>query len=163
MKHEIAAARKAGDERHDWKLLQHHLSQLEKNGINNNAEKVNWHFFEMGRIFSALETNLEELTPILHKGLHAIKVNHARNAPLHKINFRRDEIRKEALRIAKLEWNSDKSHSIRLSEMCNIVWSILLEYTEFIDVLPDNAPGLKPWLREAAPNWAKKPGRPKTK
>lgn len=163
MKHEIASALKAGDERHDWKLLQHHLSQLEKDGINNNTEKVNWHFFEMGRVFSTLEANLEELTPLLHKGLHAIQVNHARNAPLNKRNIRRDAIREEALRIAKIEWNSNKSHSIRLSEMCDIVWSILLEHKEFMDVLPDNASGLKPWLREVAPNWAKKPGRPKAK
>lgn len=60
-------------------------------------------------------------------------------------------------------WIEDKDKSIRLSEMCERVYKIMcpieLEWGRD-DLLPGEAVGIKPWLREVAPSHARKPGRP---
>jgi hypothetical protein len=65
-----------------------------------------------------------------------------------------------AKEIAKKQWEMDKEQKIRIGEMCEIVWGILYE-SEHQPELPDKPECLKKWIRDIAPEYASKKGRPK--
>ena len=61
---------------------------------------------------------------------------------------------------AQSQWRRDVDQQIRLGDMCELVWSEIAS-TEYRDKLPDQPQGLRPWLKPVAPEYAKKPGRPR--
>jgi len=66
-------------------------------------------------------------------------------------------------------WDRDELKQIRLGEMCEEVYSHLYtmfsgdDLADYQTALPDLPQGLKPWLREIAPDYARKGGAPKKK
>ncbi|WP_284108405.1 hypothetical protein [Acinetobacter pittii] len=62
--------------------------------------------------------------------------------------------------IAIHEWKNDREKQIKIGEMCEIVWSTLIE-TEHMQELPSKPESLKDWIKEIAPGYAKEAGRPK--
>lgn len=62
--------------------------------------------------------------------------------------------------IAIHEWKNDREKQIKIGEMCEIVWSTLIE-TEHMQELPSKPESLKDWIKGVAPAYAKEAGRPK--
>lgn len=62
--------------------------------------------------------------------------------------------------IAIHEWKNDREKQIKIGEMCEIVWSTLIE-TEHMQELPSKPESLKDWIKRVAPAYAQEPGRPK--
>jgi hypothetical protein len=69
-----------------------------------------------------------------------------------------EEIQKEALK----KWATDSDNDFRLTEMCILMLEKAQEIASQIGTeVPTKASTLKPWLREVAPQYAKKQGRPR--
>lgn len=66
---------------------------------------------------------------------------------------------------AKMLWAQDQAREIRLGEMCETVYKLMqsIEADLGKDFLPGQSEGIKPWLREVAPKYAQKKGRPSKK
>tara|TARA_R110002124_G_scaffold141679_1_gene306225 strand:+ start:14297 stop:14830 length:534 start_codon:yes stop_codon:yes gene_type:complete len=67
---------------------------------------------------------------------------------------------KAANQIAANAWSSDASRSIRIGEMCEIVWAQLVD-SEHRQALPNKAPGLRAWIKAGAPEYSRQGGRAK--
>lgn len=67
--------------------------------------------------------------------------------------------------IARRIWEKDTKQEIKLIDACHEVWPELVDVAEHYnvgwDLYPNEAAGLKPWLRPLAPEYAKRPGAPK--
>jgi hypothetical protein len=90
------------------------------------------------------------------------KINRERE--LRKRNENAQALKSEAQRKAQEKWQKDKEQQIRLGDMCEKVYRAIIDFatrSNTLDLLPGEAEGIKPWLREIAPDYAKKPGRPK--
>jgi hypothetical protein len=85
----------------------------------------------------------------------------ARLKGLKKVNQGRQRCKAIAQANAQKLWEADRDQKIRLGDMCDQVWSSL--FSKYREDLPDKPDGLKPWLRQVAPSYAVKPGRPKKK
>jgi len=75
-------------------------------------------------------------------------------------------IKEIAQRVALMRWEVDTAEEIRLGEMCGNIFAEFCEASkgkDWEELLPDTSEGIKPWLREVAPDYAKKQGRPKKK
>jgi len=73
---------------------------------------------------------------------------------------RRGEARALAELIAEEAWKKDPT--IRLLEMCNKLWVLLVD-KGYEDVRPETIAGIRAWIRHIVPESASKPGRPKKK
>lgn len=74
--------------------------------------------------------------------------------------FNAPHAKRLAQEYARFLWSRDAEHSIRIGEMAELVWAYLIENEKPLEsVIPDRAAGLRPWLREIAPTYAKRPGR----
>lgn len=62
--------------------------------------------------------------------------------------------------MAQREWEKDARQAIRIGEMCEKVWSSMID-AGYQDFMPDKQAGLKDWIKPVAPAYATKPGRPK--
>ena len=67
-----------------------------------------------------------------------------------------------ARHIATEQWKRDIKNQIRISEMCEIVWSKLVE-SNLEKQLPNQPQSLKPWIVDRAPSYAREAGRPTRK
>lgn len=82
---------------------------------------------------------------------------------LRELNRKKSQAKILAQRIAKEAWNDDVEKNVRITGMCEIVWNELVVEIlspDFKGAFPDNPDGLKHWMREIAPKYARKPGRP---
>lgn len=64
-----------------------------------------------------------------------------------------------AKHIADKEWQADKQHKIKITEMAEIIYSKLYSLG-FHNELPDQAKNIKSWIKEVAPDYASEGGRP---
>jgi hypothetical protein len=75
-----------------------------------------------------------------------------------KRNFLKEVIQDKALK----RWATDTDKDFRLAEMSQLLLQEAQDIAREIDTeVPTKVDTLKPWLREVAPEYAKKPGRPK--
>ena len=113
------------------------------------------------KFFNALDSAERILANAWHEIQIAteLKRNHARLAGLNKVNLDRQKCRAKARFEAQKLWKLDHEQKIRLGDMCEEVWGLLI--SEYSQCLPDKPNGMKSWLREIAPPYAQRPGRPK--
>lgn len=90
-------------------------------------------------------------------------------------NEAKKKLKEIAQRYAEKLWIEDSDNELRLMEICEKVWNYLItekpDNEEFIsnfgkevvDWLPDKSGSLKAWLRNGAPDYARKGGAPKKK
>lgn len=87
-----------------------------------------------------------------------------RELPLKIRNAKATALKEVAQELAVSKWEQDKEKKIRILDMCNLIYSdidIMTERQNITDLMPLLPEGLKPWLREVAPGYAKKAGAPK--
>jgi hypothetical protein len=102
---------------------------------------------------------LEQLNAALEKAQQA---KEKRMVALTARNSFKANAKSRAEDIADSLWTDDLEEKIRISGMANKVWSCLVD-EGFTDMLPENVESLKSWIREVAPPYALKGGRPKTR
>lgn len=127
-----------------------------------NALEVANCFFELGELLERFRWNQDSR---YSKMLKTVTANQKRKSGLKNINKLRAEAKEHVQQSGNKLWEKDAANSIRLGEMCERVWSELAGDIALSPegVFPNTANGLKPWLREVAPDYASKGGRPKTK
>lgn len=117
--------------------------------------------------FAFFEINSTDLI-ILHKDLiileEQITVNRSieekvQFEPRKGISQKKILAKEYAKHIAKEHWKQDVKNEIKISEMCELVWSKLVE-SSFDKELPNYARSLKPWIKEVTPEYASEAGRP---
>lgn len=106
---------------------------------------------------------------ILHKDLMELEANIINDSPTPQkqigikpkkgVSFQKLQAKEQARIIAKALWRNDKDKKIRIKEMANIVYSELWE-SDFKRQLPNNQDSLQDWIRDIAPDYATKGGRP---
>lgn len=75
------------------------------------------------------------------------------------INDRKQSAKSRAQEIAKDNWSEDLDKLLRISVMAKMVWDQLID-EGFNDELPNDAAGIRAWIRLVAPEYASKPGAP---
>lgn len=138
-----------------WGTLEAHFQDALIAFENDDISKACWSFYWMGIASQELQTLTNKELISAHE---AESEKFKRERPLF-IKALNQKMAKEFVQhIAKDLWATEKC---RLTEMANKVWAILVDgkYLEKLDGLPNDANGLKPWLREISPDFAKKRGR----
>lgn len=77
------------------------------------------------------------------------------------INQRKAEAKEAARQIARALWQEDTIKQYRIGDMAAMVFR-KLHADGMRDALPDTHEGVAVWIKAEAPEYAKKPGRPKT-
>lgn len=82
--------------------------------------------------------------------------------PLRVSTERRNFLIEEIQESARKRWATDLDKDFRVTEMCELLLSEAQDIARQIGTkVPTKADTLKPWLREIAPKYAKKQGRPR--
>lgn len=125
----------------------------------NNMPSIAIFFFMLGAIAQGLPVKRAEK----FKGIEGLEL----------FNAYRRELRKLAQMLAELRWKDGSD--LRVTEMAEAVWVDIIEFLahrkelgdtftdEMFKTGPNDAKGLIPWIREVAPESARRPGRPPKK
>jgi hypothetical protein len=97
---------------------------------------------------------------VLVDGLKQLGATQKRTEALHEINAAKDTAIKQAQEIAKGLWSADTAETIRIGQMADMVYRTL-HTLGMTDVLPQEPDTLKDWIKSVAPDYARKPGKPK--
>lgn len=89
------------------------------------------------------------------------KTNQSKMSGLSILNEGKATARKRAKEIASGLWNKDTEQKIRLGQMADLVWKVLVD-EDYTNYLPNTAASIKAWIKPVAPTYACKGGRPKT-
>lgn len=117
--------------------------------------------------FAELNIKICDLT-ILHQDLLTLEremLNHEPIADENKIKARKGVNHKKVLakefakHIADERWQQDTENKIKVGEMCDIVWSKLID-SDLAKALPEHRENIKPWIKEVTPAYASEAGRP---
>lgn len=167
VKKEMSKSQKIDPDRSEWEWLQDSLTSAERELAREKLHAACTAFYCLG-------ISARSLTEFPHE----VKINMAnlavealaRRKPLQEKNRNSQVVRLIVQEIAKRNWVADTEQSIRVGEMCELVWAEMLDEsipTESRDMamkhLPDKAAGLRNWISPVAPEYAKKRGRPRKK
>ncbi|WP_201512476.1 hypothetical protein [Psychrobacter alimentarius] len=117
--------------------------------------------------FAQLNIKIDDLI-ILHKDLLKLEQETLNNEPIEdksKFEARRGVSHKKVLaqslakHIADDCWQQDTENKIKVGEMCDIVWSKIID-SGLGKELPDHRENIKPWIKEVTPAYASEAGRP---
>jgi len=125
--------------------------------------------FDKRDTFSFPELNIKicDLT-ILHEDLLTLEREMLNQEPIadeNKIKARKGVNHKKVLakefakHIADDCWQQDTENKIKVGEMCDIVWSKIID-SGLGKELPDHRENIKPWIKEVTPAYASEAGRP---
>jgi hypothetical protein len=122
---------------------------------NNNISSACWFFYWMGASAQELQSPTHEEQMLSY----AARIQKLKSERPLQIKVKKQKSAKHFVQsIAQEQWKTKK---YRLTEMANYVWKILIDSgdIEKFTELPNDANGLKSWLREISPDFAKKRGR----
>ena len=188
IKQEIVATLETGKELdHDWEEIRSYHLRASLKLKTGNIPEIFWALFKLGCIYERLQhpTNDEFLNILDNRQeelqrLKKLEVAEAsRQQPLKLKNYTTELVKETAQEIADKLWQEDTDNITRLTKMCEDVYPKLITSIEYgienyVDLIndgniasalrkaiPKKPDGLKPWLRDIAPNYASKEGRPK--
>jgi hypothetical protein len=156
-------AASASDFRPQWAQLSSLIDAAMHDWDNGDPSRVCEAFFCLGQLSG--ELSMPPLEEYL-EGLKARESQARRSLPLRRRNIAAACCKEAMQEVAKIEWEHDVTKSIRLSDMCEIIWAKVMNHgldADFLEALPDKASGLKPWIRPVAPGYARRGGAPKKK
>lgn len=151
-----------GDHRSEWMQLLELVENARKQWSSRNMARSCEAFFLLGQMCGELSLPAD----LFKRGLEALIAEDKRIRPLVMRNISAECCRELAQDLATRQWARDDNKSIRLAEMCEIIWAQVIGLAldeDFMAALPDKPSGLKPWLRAVAPDYARKGGAPKKK
>jgi hypothetical protein len=112
--------------------------------------------------------HLKSVSMDMKDGLKRWETDWARMKGTHKQQDYGRALKELAQIIATDKWANDDDKSIRLGDMCQLVWNEMAPYFVLGDetspwhkAFPNASLGFKPWLRDVAPEYARKGGPPK--
>lgn len=150
-------AYQAGDTREEWHDFIYLLKRAQQQALRELNQKTLESLFLLGQVSGQLSSDTQdEDIRKLQKG------DLARRRPLQERNTRKAMCKLYVQELAVIEWEKDSQESIRIGEMCHIVWSKVVE-SRLRGDLPSLPEGLKSWLKPVAPDFASKRGRPRKK
>ena len=126
--------------------------------------------YELALLFMTLGHEAEAVTMsdrgVVVMGMNALMEKRRRDRPLTEKSNKAKAMIGVAQEVAADLWRDDITHSIRLADMCERVYRVLIPFAaekNIIELLPEKVEGIKPWLRPVAPAYAQKRGRPKSR
>lgn len=155
----IGEAIKSGQYDERWQQLQEAVMRAGQSLVSGRPGDIASAFLSLG--IAKKETEIPKDIPDL---LNAKIADMQRQMPLHIQNINVKHLRQWAQFKATQYWDQDAEQSIRVAGMAAKVYEELKLYAHKIDALnalPGDHEGIRPWLREIAPPYAKAPGRPK--
>lgn len=162
---ECEHAEEYGDERKKWEFIKT-IAECCALAVNDRElEKTAYFFYLLGRNTSELRV-YDRLEDTLTR--HA-KEEIEKRRGLIRTNAVRDWLKNEAQQFAIAAWQEDKAQAIRTGEMTQLAWEHIIDYIEagpeehkdtFRECLPDGPQGIREWIKEVAPGWGGKRGRP---
>ncbi|MNR34390.1 hypothetical protein D3C85_1521600 [compost metagenome] len=84
----------------------------------------------------------------------------ARMQPLARKQAAKSMVIDRAQSIAKERWKLDTNQKIRIGEMAELVWAELAK-EGLADLRPENTQQIRNWIKPAAPDYARKGGKPR--
>ena len=145
-----------GDDDPRWRRL-HHCASVAREALEGgDTAAIAMAFYRLGESVEALDhptkgEHLEQIKTLFKKTL----ADEKRQRPTRLKQAFIKVSQEEATRL----WSRDHNQEIRLAEMCDHVYKLMLGVDH--EHLPGESSGLKKWLRPVAPEYAKAPGRPK--
>lgn len=147
----------------DWEYLHECLDVFE----NLSAEESPDYYFEatvnLGSAIERLKQSSNMNSPVPSED--------KRVTGLHNYNNTKRLLMYKAWSYASSRWSDDTKKTIRIGDMCDLVWNDLLQDTDFqlaieeksdndfIELLPDNSQSIRKWLKPISPAYAQKAGR----
>lgn len=190
IKNELITTLETGDELDcDWdEIRSYHLRASLKLSTGSIPE-ICWAFFKLGEVHERLQhptrfelsETLDNYKDDLPRLMTLELAEMKRLQPLKHKNYAKEMVKETAQEIADKLWKEDIGERILLTEMTKAVHPKLLADIErgianHVDLIndgdiacalrnatPNKPENLKPWLREIAPGYASKQGRPKKK
>lgn len=152
----------AGDSDMRWFDMVDAIKKAELAIHNGDPSGIAVAFFDMGRKAERLKhPSDDEISEFMQVRFEKSK----RELPLKLKNSKIRFLKGCAEIIARRIWEKDAKQEIKLIDACEKVWPELIDVAEHYNVprdyYPNDAAGLKPWLRPLAPEYARKGGRPK--
>lgn len=126
-----------------------------------NSDGIAKAFLRLGRLAEAMTRFTKKQRLEINDSLRRDK---RRLAGLRSRNYGIKMLKDYACNLAREKWAEDHDQTIRLREMCDLVWHDMIVDPKVRAKLPNNEEGLKSWLRPTAKlyaPWAIKPGRPR--
>lgn len=132
------------------------------------SHQIAFAFFTLGLNVGAMQNELRGID----NHIEALRLEIAdikRKEPLKLKEMAARRLRESVQQRARSKWLLSENENVRVAEMAEIIWAESCEAFMHMsensgalsDVIPDRAIAIIPWLREVAPAFAKKPGRPK--
>lgn len=159
---QYALALEAGESHFLWDELWRECKELRQAIFTESVTEIAGAAYRLGVTAGKLEAYIDPESLMEAFSSRAEKAT--RELPLKKQAIAQGFIKDLAQEIASRIWREDTGQTIRLADACEMVWPELVDVSFKYDVnqhLPENSASLKKWLREIAPGYAKKPGRPK--
>jgi len=158
---EYLNAQKAGEDRDTWEAIKYRCIEAAYHFEQGDLRETSISFFFLG----TADEEARHPTPAdqARMGRYAVE-GLKRLRPLEQRNLRKSHAKGLVALLANAAWKSDTDDVIRLGDMCERIWALIHSLnvsTEILDELPNNAQGLRTWLRPNAPEYAKKGGRPR--
>lgn len=88
-------------------------------------------------------------------------VRHKRGKGLKEVNEKKAEVKARAAALATEKWQADTHEQIRIGAMADEVYRALLGEGYKLKDMPDSKEGVKPWIKDVAPSYARSGGRPR--
>lgn len=158
---EVQAANDVEDSRDEWRALSEDLKHCQLMSDSDAAASIFYSAFRAGALLMFLsfgDSKLREITQSL------AELALRQNSKLMIRELMRDELIKSVQERASELWSEQETDGTRIGDMAQTLWGELVSAQDFRDfepVLPNDASGLKKWLRPIAPDYAKRGGRPK--
>ena len=146
---------------HRWGFLQSAAIAAKESLKENNVSLIALAFMRLGATINELTHPHPE---VVSSAFLAELNQHKQTRSLFLRNAKIKFLKGAASQIAEDYWESDTRKEIRITSMCELIWPKIVELADdltLVDLLPNDASKLKPWIRGIAPEWAKKGGRPK--
>lgn len=165
LNHQIEQCRgaaEAGDSDMRWFDMVDAIKKSELAIHNGDPSGIAVAFFDMGRIAERLKHPSDDEIYELYKARFE---KMERELPIKRRNLKIEFLKGCVKIIAGRIWEKDVKQEVKLIDACHQVWPELIkvaqDYNVPGDYYPNDAAGLKPWLRPLAPEYARKGGRPK--
>ncbi|WP_018649522.1 MULTISPECIES: hypothetical protein [unclassified Thioalkalivibrio] len=160
LNHQLAQCEEAeneGDEDLRWLLLRSSTTRAQQAVQAADPSAIAQTFYDVGKAVEAFAHPAPtEYADWLSEYEDLLVAKHKRNAP----NRRKQKAKTIAQALAQQLWKEDDAKTIRIRDMCEQVYKIMLRIG-FDEHLPGQSEGLATWIRPIAPDHAKRPGRPK--
>lgn len=161
---ELKKARTEGDADKEWSEFEYHLNQIKEKMPSDKHSTSYYHTFWLGFYAGSLSHYVS--TDEQHQALSALCSQSKSQLALRFRNICREQVKTLAQNLAEMEWAKPEHSQTKVSAMSELIFNLISKYggKDYEDMrkeIPKTSNGIKGWISEIAPEFAKKGGRPK--